>query len=187
MTLSLLVLAAANAAASPETEQLYRDGRALFNLGKVDEACETFEHARALEQRSGIVLALAACRQRQGRFATAWDLFGEAKALAVREKRDRSVGVAERGAAEIAGLRSFLTVVIPPKHRLPGLVVTRTGKDLPSAAWDQELPIDAGAYVIEATAPGYKPQVLRVEVAPQGKVTITVPALVKRDRIDQGP
>jgi hypothetical protein len=76
---------------------------------------------------------------------------------------------------------------MPPKHLLPGLVVTRNGRDVPSTAWDQELPIDAGGYVIEATAPGYKPQALRVEVAPQGKLTITVPALVKRERIDPGP
>lgn len=187
MTICLLVLAAAHAAADPAAEQLYREGRARFDLGNFDEACEKFQQSRALEERFGIVLALATCRERQGRYATAWDLYVEAKAFAVREKRDRYVGVVQRRATEIAGLRSFLTVAIPGKHRVPGLVVRRDGKDVPSASWDQELPIDSGDHVIEATAAGYAPLVLHVDVLPRGKVTVTVPALVRRARGDLGP
>ncbi len=190
MTLCLIALAAApvaaDASAHAETEQLFRDGRALINLGKIDPACEKFEQSRALEQRSGIVLALADCRERQRRFATAWELFVEAKALAVREKREPSIALAERRAKEIAGNRAFLTVAIPESHRVPGLVVTRNGKDVPETSWDQELPIDSGVYDFEARATGYNPLVLHVEVMPQGKVTITVPALTKRVRRDQG-
>ncbi len=179
LSLCLLVLATAHAAADPAAEQLFRDGRALLKQGLVDEACEKFQQSRDVEAKFGTVLNLADCRERQGKFATAWELFLEAKALAGRQKGAADVAEAERRAKLIAGKRAFLTVTVPADRRVPGLVITRNGIAVPEATWDQELPIDSGSYVIEAKTDDYLPASVNVDVAGMAKATATVPALVK--------
>ena len=179
LTICLLVLAAAHASADPAGEQLFRDGRALLKAGKVDEACEKFQESRDVEAKFGTVLNLADCRERQGKFATAWELFLEAKALATTQKGERDLAEATRRAKKIEGKRAFLTVTITAEARVPGLVVTRNGSEVASSTWDQALPIDPGSYVIEAKAGGYEPATVTVQVAAQAKATAIVPALVK--------
>ena len=173
--LLVLCLLAAQVAADPAGEQLFRDGRTLLKAGKIDEACEKFQQSRDVEAKFGTVLNLADCRERQGRFATAWELFLEAKALAQTQKGARDVAEAERRAKLIAGKRAFLTIAIA--SRVPGLAVTRNGVVVPESTWDQELPIDPGTYAIEANAEGYLPARISVDVAAKGKATATVPAL----------
>lgn len=176
----VLCLLVAHAAADPAAEQLFRDGRTLLKAGKIDEACEKFQQSRDLEAKFGTVLNLADCRERQGKLATAWELFLEAKGLATAQKGAQEIGIAEKRAKAIAGKRAFLTVSVPADHRVPGLVVTRGGTAVPDATWEQALPIDPGSYVIEAKAEGYEPASVNVDVAAQGKATAAVPALVKR-------
>lgn len=175
----LLALAVAHASADPAAEQLFRDGRALLKAGKIDEACEKFQQSRDVEAKFGTVLNLADCRERQGKLATAWEMFLEAKSLAQTQKGAMDVAEAERRATLIAGKRAVLTVTIPAEDRVPGLVITRDGRALAPATWDQPLPIDPGTYTIEASASGYEPRAITVQVAAKAKATATVPALVK--------
>ncbi len=181
LSLCLLVLAAAHAGADPAGDQLFRDGKALLKAGKVDEACEKFQQSRDRAAKFGTVLNLADCRQRQGRLATAWELFIEAKALSTTQQgnEERAFAEAARRANKIAGKRAFLTVSIPAEARVPGLVVTRNRSEVAASTWDQSLPIDPGSYAIEAKARGYEPATVTVQVAATAKVTATVPALVK--------
>ncbi len=169
---------ATRAEADPAGEQLFLEGRELLKVGKVDEACEKFQRSREVETKVGTLLNLGDCRERQGKLATAWDVFLEAKSLAAMQKDPRAVEAGRR-ANVIVGQRAFLTVAVAAERRLPGLVVTRNGAAVPSATWDQALPIDPGSYVFEAKAQGYAPAVVRVEIAPRGRGTATVPALTK--------
>ena len=173
-----LALVATRAEADPAGEQLFLEGRELLKAGKIDEACEKFQRSREVETKVGTLLNLGDCRERQGKLATAWDVFLEAKSLAAMQKDPRAVEAGRRANA-IVGQRAFLTVAVGADHRVPGLVVTRNGAEVPSATWDQALPIDPGSYVFEAKAPGYAPTVVRVEIAPRGRGTATVPALTK--------
>ncbi len=174
-----LLLVATSAAADPAAEQLFRDGRQLLKDGKVDQACDKFEQSRAVELKAGTSLNLADCRERQGRFATAWELFLETKALAARQNDTVVVAEATRRAAAIENKRAFLTVSVAATDRVPGLTVTRNGVEVPAATWGQELPIDPGSYVFEAKATGYEPASFHVDVAAKAHATATVPALVK--------
>lgn len=178
LVLCALALVATRAAADPAGEQLFRDGRELLKQGKVDLACEKFQQSREVEAKVGTLLNLGDCRERQGKLATAWDVFLEAKSLAAMQKDPRAAE-AERRANAIVGQRAFLTVAVAPDHRVPGLVVTRNGAEVPPATWDQALPIDPGSYVFEAKAQGYAPAIVKVEIAPRGRGTATVPALTK--------
>ncbi len=187
VSICLLALAAAPAVADPAGEQLFRDGRALLKAGKVDEACDKFQQSRDVEAKFGTVLNLGACRELQGKLATAWELFLEAKALAETQKGARDVALAAGRAKLIAGKRAFLTVSISAAARVPGLVITRNGIEVASSTWDQALPIDPGAYVIEATASGYEPATITVTVAAKEKATAAVPVLVKLAVVEPPP
>ncbi len=190
-TLCLVLVVTASAAADPAAEQLFRDGRQLLKDGKIDQACDKFEQSRAVEPKPGTSLNLADCRERQGKLATAWELFLETKALAERQSDKAVAGAAVARAAAIEGKRAFLTVAVAADHRVPGLNVTRNGADVPAATWDQALPIDPGSYVIEAKATGYEPASVKVEVAAAAREIATVPALIERttpeppERIDR--
>ena len=186
-TICLLALATAHVAADPAAEQLFRDGRGLLKAGKVDEACDKFQQSRDVEVKFGTVLNLAACRERQGKFATAWELFLEAKALATTQKGVRDIAEAARRANKVAGKRAFLTVAIRGEDRVPGLVITRNGTEVASSTWDQALPIDPGTYVIDAKATGYESATITVTVAAKAKVTATVPALLKVAVVEPPP
>ncbi len=176
--LCLLLVVTASAAADPAAEQLFRDGRQLLKQGLIDEACDKFQQSRELEAKVGTLLNLADCRERQGKLATAWELFLETKAFAARQKDTVVAAEAAKRAAAIEGKRAFLTVAVAADRRLPGMIVTRNGAEVPLATWDQALPIDPGSYVIEAKAPDHQPALVNVEVAPNAKVVASVPALV---------
>jgi hypothetical protein len=187
LSICLLVLATAHAVADPAGEQLFRDGRTLLKAGKIDEACEKFQQSRDVEVKFGTVLNLADCREKQGKFATAWELFLEAKGLATTQKGATEIALAERRAKLIAGKRAFLTISIPADHRVPGLVITRNGIEVAASTWDQPLAIDPGNYVIEAKASGYESATVTAPVAAKAKVTATVPALVKIPVVEPPP
>jgi tetratricopeptide (TPR) repeat protein len=187
ITICLLALAGADVAADPAAEQLFRDGRALLKAGKVDEACDKFQQSRDVEAKFGTVLNLADCRERQGKFATAWELFLEAKALAETQKGARDVAEAAQRAKKIAGKRAFLTVAIPAEDHVPGLVILRNGTEVAASTWDQPLAIDPGTYAIEAKANGYESAKITVTVAAKANVTAPVPALVKLAVVEPPP
>ena len=178
LALCLVALAATRVMADPAGEQLFQDGKQLLKDGNVDAACTKFQQSREVEAKVGTLLNLADCRERQGKLATAWAVFLEAKALAALQKDPRGAFAAQRAAA-IEGKRAFLVITVPADHRVPGLVVTRNGTAVAAATWDQELPIDPGSYVIEVKASGYRGAVVNVEIAPQAHGTATVPALIR--------
>jgi hypothetical protein len=70
-----LVGLAGSAAASPESEKLFREGRELLKANKIAEACEAFASSQQLAPGVGTLMNLAMCREQQGQTATAWKLF----------------------------------------------------------------------------------------------------------------
>ncbi len=177
-TLCLLLVATASAVADPAAEQLFRVGSQVLKQGLVYEACDKFQQSRDVEVKVGTLLNLADCRERQGKLATAWELFLETKALAARQKDTVVATEAARRASAIESKRAFLTITVPADRRVPGMIVTRNGAEVPAATWDQALPIDPGSYLIEAKAPAYQVATVKVEVGPTTRVVASVPPLV---------
>ncbi len=171
-------LAAAPAAADPAAEQMFRDAKQLLKDGRLDEACEKFAASQHIESKSGTLLNLADCRERQGKLATAWDMFLQAKALASREQDSVRAAEAARRADAIAPRRAFITIELPTEGRPPGLSISRDGVDVPAPLWNVEVPIDPGRYVVVAQAPGHAPQTTTVEVERGARATARLAALV---------
>jgi len=176
VVIAAIVGAASPAAADPAAEQLFRDGRQLLKDGQRDEACERFQRSQDLEPKVGTLLNLADCREKQGRVATAWDDFLQAKALAVRQKDDRAIEAAKRAAALELRL-PYLTVELAEPRRVPGIVVSRNGVAVAPAALNTGVPLDPGSYAVEARAPGYAPWSTRIELAEGARAVVSIPAL----------
>lgn len=134
-------------------EALFQDGRRLLAEGEIAAACDKFEASLALEASSGTQLNLAACREKEGRSATAWAHFVAAGRIARAQSRlDHQLEADSRAQALEAEL-SYLTIrVVEP---VKGLEVTRNGQRVAAGSFGTKIPVDPGRYAIEAAAPGY--------------------------------
>jgi len=156
----LLALVARAAHAQPsgaQAETLFREGKDLMSKGKTAEACVAFDASQKLDPTIATLLNQAACREKNGQFATAWGEFLEA------ERQTRSATddatrklhqVAASHAAKLEPRLSTLTITVPTENRVGGLQVLRAGEPVDPGAWNKALPVDGGSYKITATAPG---------------------------------
>jgi hypothetical protein len=142
-------------AAQAAAQSLFDEARALFNAGRIHEACEKFRASQRLDPRGGTLLDLALCLEKEGRTASAWVAFHDARV------RARSDGQADREkfAAEhvdrLAPVLSRLRLQVAADARGPGLSVTLDGAEIPEAGWNTEMPVDPGQHVVRASAPGH--------------------------------
>jgi len=148
-------------------EQLFDDGLALMDQGKVTEACEKFGASMDAEPSGGTALNLGRCSEQLGKTATAWASFKRAVVLFRATNEEERRAFAEEQVARLEPLLSTLTIVVPD---VPGLTLTHNGEEVPAAAFGTALPVDPGQQVIEARADGYEPASVTVTVAPDGDI-----------------
>jgi hypothetical protein len=97
---------------------------------------------------------------------------------AVDGRGDRERAARERIAA-IEPKLGKLVVDIAAANLVPGLTATRGDVSITSAALGTPLPVDAGRYTIQVTAPGYKPWQTSIEVVDGKESKVAIPALEK--------
>jgi hypothetical protein len=135
-------------------EKLYDDGSKLLSAGDWPGACAKFEQSFSLDPAPGAMLNLASCAEHDGKIALAWSRFKEARSLNADTKSAKQQKEIESfidaSLKRIEPRLPFLTVRVTGPTE--GVVVKRDGQ--PTAA-GVELPLDPGAHVIEASAPGY--------------------------------
>ena len=161
-------------------QQLFAQGKALMESGRVAEACPKFDAAAQLSQTPGVRLNLAECWTKLGRVASAWAKYNEALALADREGDVAAADAARRGRAELEPKLSYLTIAVAAGGA-PGLAVSLDGATLPAAALGTPLPVDPGEHMVSASAPGDEGWTQQVTVRAGGdKPTLTIPPLAVR-------
>lgn len=191
--LTLAVLAwSATAAAQGATDSaaaqtLFDQGTALMEAGKFAEACPKLAESQRLDPAGGTLLHLATCHEQEGKLATAWAEFREAIDLALRDRRADRESFARKHVDALASKLARLTIHVeatPPA----GLEVRRDGVVIAAPSWGTPLPVDRGAHVVEAAAPGRKPWRAVVELVGDGAATsITVPHLEDAADAAAGP
>lgn len=164
-------------AQSPEAEVLFRDGRDLIKRGKLAAGCDKLAASERLESSVGTLLNVGDCREKLGKFASAWAAFRKAEAMAKRtggdDKRQAEAG---RRAAALEPRLSNL--VIEVSSRVDGLVIRRDGEIVDEAVWNTPMPIDPGSYTITAEAPGFVAWNATVPVGPDAsRQLVVVPSL----------
>jgi hypothetical protein len=158
-------------------QALFDEGRTLLKAEKYEKACAKFAESMRLDRAIGTQLNLANCYEQQGRLASAWINFEEARARATKAgDMDARVEVASQHANALAGRLSKLKIIVTSP--VEGMLIRRDTEDVGQAQWGSPVPIDGGRHVIEASAPGKLTWRTRVSVKREGdNVEVVVPAL----------
>jgi hypothetical protein len=174
------VLAASHTARAQDTniavaETLFREGRTLMAAGNFATACPKFEESNRVDPKLGTLLNLALCHEKSGRTASAWAEYAEAASLAARAGQPDREKVAREHAAALEPTLAHVVIDADPKS---DAVVALDDQPIGRAAYRSPIPIDPGAHVLRATAPGATPFEQSFRVAQGAPVaTLKVPAL----------
>jgi serine/threonine-protein kinase len=168
---------AAQSESDQRAEELFQEAKKMMAAGNYAEACPKLIEARRLSPGGGTLLALALCREGEGRGATALGLFREALASATQANRIDRIDIATEHIRllEERVSRVFVTAAEPDRA---GLVVTLDGAPLERARFGEGVAVDAGVHVVVAHAAGARAWSTTVSVAATGDVRrVEVPAL----------
>lgn len=160
-------------------EALFAEGKMLMGQDRFTEACPKFAESRRLDPAPGTLLNLGDCYEKIGQTASALGAFNEAEATAKHDGDRMGRGAeAARRAKLLEPKLSKLVIHVPPSNQAPGLEVRRDGRTIGRGMWGTGIPVDPGAHVVEASAPGRTAwkTVVAIEAKP-GLTTIAVPGL----------
>jgi len=178
---ALVLLAPAATAQEADTQAavaLFNQGKALFDDGDYEGACRKLEASQKLDPAVGTLLYLGDCNEKQGKSASALAAF-EAAAQLAEERGDKRKQIATvRAKALEPSVSSLKVVVLTP---VDGLVVRRNGVEILADTLGTAVPVDAGEYTIEATAPGRRPYTKTVRIEDGGTTkSLDIPELELR-------
>ncbi len=146
---SLLVVGQAKANDPAAAEALFLEARDLFVAGKVAAACTKFESSYKLDPAPGTLLNLAACLEKDGRIASAWQKFRETVTVSNRLGQTARETEAKNRAARLEP-RLPKWLVRAPADLDARWVVERDGVELDRGTFGSALPIDPGRHRISA-------------------------------------
>lgn len=154
-------------------DQLYNEGKAALDAGRVDEACTKLGQSLAIDRGTGTLLNLARCHELQGKTATAWREYTEASLKADQAGQAERAAGARELASKLAARLPRLTIKVV--NGPPGLVIQRDGAAVAAGELETAMPLDPGTHTITATAPGFEPFSATVQISPEPEnKTVTV-------------
>jgi hypothetical protein len=157
-------IARAQTEASGAAQALFDEARRLVADGRSADACPKFAESQRLDPASGTLMHLGDCYLKTGRIASAWAAFGDAASVASAEGKVERAQTARGVATALEPKVSRLTIRVPDESDAPSLVVQCDGVAVGRAAWGVAMPIDAGAHIVEASAPGRRSRAASVTV-----------------------
>lgn len=133
-------------------EALFQRGRDALEAENWDTACASFEESLRLDQAAGTAMNLAACEEKRGKLASAWEAWHQA--LRLLPENDRRREFAAQRLAELDADLPRLTIVVK-KSAPNNVTVMRDDIPLGSASWGLSLPVDGGPHTVLVKAPGH--------------------------------
>jgi hypothetical protein len=141
-----------------------------------ERACPTFEESLRLYASLNTEYFLADCYERAGKTATAWVDYLEVAEKAHAAGESAKERKARERAAQIEGKVPHLTIRVTDPAA--GVKIARDGVEVGRAQWGVPMPIDPGAHVVVASAPGYATVTVQASVERDGAdASVTVPSL----------
>lgn len=163
---------------------LFREGRALYEAGKLKAACAKFAASYELDAGLGALLNLARCYKQDGRTASAWGAYTELSGLAQRAGQPDRVTIADEEAAALEPrlMRVKLGVAAP------GVELRLDGELWPAAAWDTARPLDPGTHRLRARHEGEVYWERRIVLGEPGTtLVVEVPGPPEAPRVPEVP
>ncbi len=174
----LTVSGVAGAQPRGEAEDLFRRGRALYDEGKLAEACDALGRSEALDPGVGTLGLLAACEEKRGLLARAHADFVETARLAHAAGDKREAYAAERAAA-LAPRVPHLVIRVDAAR--PPIRVTRAGQVVPADRLGTDLLVDPGPFEVVATAADGREFRSALVAAPGQRLEVVIPAFATQD------
>lgn len=189
--LSIVIMGAMLASSLPRVAHAEDKAAALdlFTAAKKDmdaqnyaEACRKLELAHNYDKSlDGIVLNLATCYQRQGKWASAWGRFKDSLARAEKAGNEARIAAARAGIADTEPRISRVTLKV--SAAVPGIEIRRDDKVIDPNEIGIAVPIDPGEHTITAGALGYKTWSTKLTIAATAESrTIEVPPLAAESK-----
>ena len=170
----LLTQAPAFANDPAAAEALFRVAKGLMEKKNYDEACPKFEASYKLDPAVGTKLNWADCLEKQGRLASAWGAWGEARDQAKRENDAPRAELAARRQKALDPRLPELTVQV--NGSVEGLGVYRDEIKLEPASFGVPLPVDPGKHVVTLRRGKDVLKEASVESKEKGKDEVTLDA-----------
>ncbi len=167
--------------ASPDPKrgaELFKQAQALGkDPSKLDQACDLYAESQTVAPSIATRLALADCREKQGRVYDAYLEFSGASvdAIGARDTK-REKQAADRVAALVPKLVRVSVRIASPNAA--GLELSIGGRKLTYAQWKEVNVAAPGTVAIDATAPGYQSFHIERPANPGEEVVVDVPQLV---------
>lgn len=167
--------ARATAGEPDEGVRAHFEAQTLIAQGRYKEASERLEEGQRWPSDRLALWTLAACHEKAGRAARAWEVYRQlAEAPRVSPEDERLA----RARAQALEPRLARLTLKAPRAPLGELLVTLDGVPL-THRWGEELRVDAGEHRIEVRAVGFRPwQGVVLATAGRGPMTVEVPELV---------
>ena len=134
-------------------DALFREGRALLDAKKYDEACPKLAESQKAEPGSGTLLALALCHEGQGKTATAHRELLETAALARKNGRQDLASAAEKRAKAMEPTLTKLVVRVPDDDSTT-YAVRLDDQPVADESRGKPIVVDPGEHRIVASATG---------------------------------
>jgi Tetratricopeptide repeat len=174
---------AAPGAAAPTTEtrdaradEKFREGRALLDQGRFQEACQKFEESLSLASSPGTLLNLGNCYEQPGDLLRALAAFQRALAEAPREADpDRRQAWTEAAKERVQAVSERVPQLIVHPSPTPGVRVQVDGQLIQSLG--VPLRLNPGKHRIDASADQKLPFIQEITLAASQKVDVTLPEL----------
>lgn len=158
-------------------EALFKEGRALLDQKKFDEACPKLAESQKLEPGAGTLLALALCHEGQGKTATAKRELEEAAALGKKNGRDDLAKAALKRAAAMEPTLSKLVIRMPQTEEAESYDVKCDGSLVLPSERGNPLLVDPGEHKVEVSADGKTPRTYTVRLSGAGVTEIVIDKL----------
>jgi hypothetical protein len=153
---------------------LFHEAQALFDKGRIFEACRTFEQSLQIDPKLGRLLNVAFCHEAEGRNASALIEYEQAIVMAQgrdqKDREEREAFARERAMAvraKLAFVRLDLGLAKPSE-------VWVDAKAIEPERWWRSIPVDPGAHTVTVSAPGKATRVVAVNVPATTEVRVPV-------------
>jgi hypothetical protein len=160
-------------------QALFDQAQALMRQERWSEACPKLEESQRLDPGDGTVLHLAACREHEGKIATAWGLYEDALVAAKRSSNKGRARIAQERIDFLAPrLHRLRLKVASGDKKLTSFKIVRDDTPIGTALWNDPFPVDPGSHTITASADGYKKWSKSIDIpTSNGETTVEVPLL----------
>lgn len=156
-----------------EAEELFRKGHTLYDEGKLEQACAMLARSQELEPSVGTLGLLAACEEKRGLLAHAYEHFNDTARLA-HAASDKREGYALDRASAL--LPKVPRLVIRVDAAGPPARVERAGQVVPAARLGTELMVDPGTFEVVATSADGAVFRRSLTAAPGDRLEVAIPS-----------